>query len=68
MSAQPTDSRKAYLAGWKAGQDATAEKITRADSRKAPVAWYIGFYDAEAGNTQFAGMPTLAASQRVNKL
>ena len=64
MSTKQTDSCKAYLAGWKAGQEPTARKVAIADNRRAPAAWYIGFFDAEAGATKFAGMPTLAASQK----
>ena len=63
MSTQRTDSTKAYLAGWKAGQSPTFGKVTRADSRGAPAAWYIGYFDAEGGNSKFAGMPTLSKAQ-----
>ena len=53
-----TDSHKQYMLGWRAGQDPTAEKVTRADARRAPTAWYVGFFDAEGGRAKFSGMPT----------
>ena len=55
-----TDSKKQYVLGWRAGQDPTTEKVTRADARQAPTAWYLGFADAERGREKFSGMPTVS--------
>jgi hypothetical protein len=57
MTQTPTaQQRKQYDAGWRSGQTPTAARVEAADRRRAPAAWYIGFFDAEGGNAKYAGI------------
>lgn len=51
-----TTTKAAYDKGWKAGQDPTPAKVEAADKRRAPAAWYLGFFDAESGAIKYESL------------
>ena len=48
--------RKDYDKGWAAGANATPAKVEAADRRQAPAAWYLGFFDREAGAEKYESL------------
>jgi hypothetical protein len=45
--------RKAYDNGWAAWQRGSWDAVGKADARRVPKEWYLGFFDADSGNEKY---------------